>query len=156
MTGVTKEVDAVVAALTLAQAAAIVDAVFAYARDHGMAPIAVAAIDARGIPLAIKSDHRASMLRWEIAHAKAWGSLAMGCGSRELQKKAEVVPQFMSALQQLSAGRMVPVKGGVLIRDGHGNLCGSVGVSGDTPDNDELAAAHGIASIALMADTGAP
>jgi uncharacterized protein GlcG (DUF336 family) len=120
-----------------------------------MAPIAVAAIDSRGVPLVIKSDHRGSLLRWEIAYAKAWGSLGMGAGGRELQKKAEIVPQFMSALQQLSGGRVVPVKGGVLIRDVNGLICGSVGISGDTPDNDELAATHGITAAGLKPDTGA-
>jgi uncharacterized protein GlcG (DUF336 family) len=153
MTQATDRTDG--AALTLAQATEIVDAALAYAHDKGMAPIAIAALDTRGIPLVIKSDHRTSLLRWEIANAKAWGSLAMGCGSRELQKKGEVVPQFMAAVQQLSGGRMVPVKGGVLIRDAAGVVCGSVGISGDTPDNDEHAAVHGITAAGLKADVGA-
>lgn len=142
------------AALTLAQATDIVDAAQAYAREKGMAPIAVAALDTRGVPLVIKSDHRASLLRWDIANAKAWGSLAMGCGSRELQKKSELAPHFMGAVQQLSGGRMVPVKGGVLIRNAAGTVCGSVGISGDTPDNDEHAAVHGITAAGLQADVG--
>jgi uncharacterized protein GlcG (DUF336 family) len=143
------------ATLTLAQATEIADAAQAYAHDKGMQPIAVAVLDTRGIPLVIKSDHRASLLRWEIANAKAWGSVAMGCGSRELQKKGEIVPQFMAAVQQLSSGKMVPVKGGVLIRNAAGAMCGSVGISGDTPDNDEHAAVHGITVAGLKADVGA-
>jgi uncharacterized protein GlcG (DUF336 family) len=49
----------------------------------------------------------------------------------------------------------VPVAGGVLVRDGGGKLLGSVGVSGDTSDNDEIAALAGIAAAGLKGDTGA-
>jgi uncharacterized protein GlcG (DUF336 family) len=50
---------------------------------------------------------------------------------------------------------IVPVPGGVLIRDASGALLGAVGVSGDTSDNDEVCAVAGIAAAGLVADTGA-
>jgi uncharacterized protein GlcG (DUF336 family) len=43
----------------------------------------------------------------------------------------------------------------VLIRDAKGGLLGAVGVSGDTSDNDELAAVAGIEAAGLKAETGA-
>jgi uncharacterized protein GlcG (DUF336 family) len=43
----------------------------------------------------------------------------------------------------------------VLIRDAKGALMGAVGVSGDTSDNDELAAVAGIEAAGFKAETGA-
>ena len=48
----------------------------------------------------------------------------------------------------------MPVPGGVLIRDTAGVIMGSVGVSGDTSDNDEAAALAGIAAAGFMGDGG--
>ena len=44
--------------------------------------------------------------------------------------------------------------GGVLIRDGAGDVIGAVGISGDTSDNDEKCALAGIAAAGLKADPG--
>ena len=49
----------------------------------------------------------------------------------------------------------VLVPGGVLVKDGAGALVGAVGVSGDTSDNDEIAALAGIEAVGLKGDTGA-
>jgi uncharacterized protein GlcG (DUF336 family) len=38
----------------------------------------------------------------------------------------------------------------VLVRDAAGSVVGCVGVSGDTSDNDELAAMAGITSVSLV------
>jgi uncharacterized protein GlcG (DUF336 family) len=43
----------------------------------------------------------------------------------------------------------------VLIRDAGGALMGAVGISGDTSDNDEIAAVAGIEAAGLSAETGA-
>jgi uncharacterized protein GlcG (DUF336 family) len=50
---------------------------------------------------------------------------------------------------------LLPVPGGVLVRDAAGELLGAVGVTGDTADNDEICALAGIAAAGLTADTGA-
>jgi uncharacterized protein GlcG (DUF336 family) len=50
----------------------------------------------------------------------------------------------------------VPVPGGVLIRDAEDEIIGSVGISGDTSDQDEACAVHGIRSAGLSPDTGDP
>jgi uncharacterized protein GlcG (DUF336 family) len=54
----------------------------------------------------------------------------------------------------MTGGTLVPVPGGVLIRDKGGALMGAVGVSGDTSDNDEAAAIAGIESAGFTAETG--
>jgi len=55
-----------------------------------------------------------------------------------------------------SGGRIVPVPGGVLIRDAAGEVVGAVGISGDASDKDETCAVHGITSAGLVPDTGDP
>jgi uncharacterized protein GlcG (DUF336 family) len=49
---------------------------------------------------------------------------------------------------------MVPVPGGVLIRSAAGEVLGSVGISGDTSENDEICAVSGIEAAGFKADTG--
>jgi uncharacterized protein GlcG (DUF336 family) len=78
----------------------------------------------------------------------------MGFGGRELQRRAAAGPMFMQALYDASNGRMVPVPGGVLVRDAGGAIIGAVGISGDTSENDEVCAVHGIKSAGLVPDTG--
>jgi len=51
-------------------------------------------------------------------------------------------------------GALVPVPGGVLLRDDEGTLLGAVGISGDTSDNDEAAALAGIAAAGLLGEPG--
>ena len=48
---------------------------------------------------------------------------------------------------------MVPVPGGVLIMQG-GALIGAVGVTGDTSDNDEIAAIAGVEAAGFTANAG--
>ena len=48
----------------------------------------------------------------------------------------------------------MPVPGGVLIRDGAGEVVGAVGISGDTSDNDEKCALAGIEAAGLKPDAG--
>ena len=74
-------------------------------------------------------------------------------GSRALFQRAQEQPYFISAVNSLAQGRLVPVPGGVLIQDS-GILLGAVGVSGDTSDNDEACAVAGIEATGLKANAG--
>ena len=126
--------------------------------EHGriskMAPLAVAVLDVRGTLKAYLADDGASLLRFEIAHAKAWSVLGMGLGARELERRASKVPLFFNNLQVLSDGKMPTVQGGLLIRNSAGQIIGSVGVSGDTSANDELCGLTAIKQVGLIADHG--
>ncbi len=144
------------AALTLAQASEIVDSALASGRRYGFKPLTVAVLDAGGHLIALKREDSSSLLRPEIAIGKAWGTLGMGFGGRELERRAKAVPTFFSVLAELAAGRMVPVPGGVLIRDAAGGIVGAVGISGDTSVNDEMCAVAGVKAAGLVPDTGDP
>lgn len=141
--------------LTLAQARTIVDAALAHGRANDFKPIGVVVVDARGAVKMTAIEDGNALLRADIAHGKAYGCVAVGVGGRTLQKMALDRPHFITALGGLTRDRLTPVPGGVLIRDAAGALLGAVGISGDTSDNDELAALAGIEAAGLRADTGA-
>jgi len=141
--------------LTLAQAQTILANTLAHAEKSGFKPLAIAIIDARGAQKAFAAQDGTSLKRGEIALGKAHGSVALGLGSRALHKMALDRPYFIEAATHAVGGSLVPVPGGVLMRDGAGVLLGAIGISGDTSDNDEAAAIAGISSIGLVADTGA-
>ena len=112
-------------------------------------------LDARGALGAAAAEDGASLKRAEVAIGKAHGALAMGLGSRTLAKMATDRPFFVAAVTHAVGGSLIPVAGGVLIQDTGGALLGAVGISGDTSDNDEIAAMAGIAAAGLKGDPGA-
>ncbi|HEY3732156.1 MAG TPA: heme-binding protein [Steroidobacteraceae bacterium] len=142
--------------LKLDQASTIVDAALAHGRHSGLKPLCVVVLDAGGHVLALKRDEQASLFRPQIATAKAAGCLGLGFGGRDIVQRAQGNPAFYAALAGILPSGLVPVAGGVLIRDTQGALLGAVGVTGDTSDNDEACAIAGIRTAALVADTGAP
>jgi uncharacterized protein GlcG (DUF336 family) len=141
--------------VTLAQASTIVDAALKKGRDTKCAPLTVAVLDAGGHLVAFKREDRSGILRFDIAFGKAWGALGMGFGSREFVERAAKNPVFTSALTTIAQGRLVPVPGGVLIKDAAGSVLGAVGISGDTSDKDEVCAVAGIEAAGLKAQVGA-
>jgi len=141
--------------VTLAQASTIVDVALKRGRDTNCAPLTVAVLDAGGHLVAFKREDRSGILRFDIAFGKAWGALGMGFGSRELSERASKNPVFFGVLATVSQGRLIPVPGGVLIKDADGAVLGAVGISGDTSDKDEVAAIAGIEAAGLKAVVGA-
>jgi uncharacterized protein GlcG (DUF336 family) len=142
--------------VNLDAASVIVDRALAKGRAMNFKPLAVAVLDPRGCLKAYKAEDGTSLMRLDIAFGKAWGALGMGFGNRELQRRAESYPIFFNSLQAMTEGRIVPVPGGVLIRNAAGQIVGAVGVSGDASDNDEICAIEGIGAAGLKADTGDP
>jgi uncharacterized protein GlcG (DUF336 family) len=140
--------------LKLDVARKILDAALAKAAELKLNPLAVTVLDARGATKAFAAQDGTSLLRGEIAHGKAYGALSLGMGSRAIFKRATEQAFFVSAINTMAKGALVPVPGGVLIRDAGGALIGAVGISGDTSDNDEACALTGIAAAGLKADAG--
>ncbi|MGO4572331.1 GlcG/HbpS family heme-binding protein [Microvirga sp. 2TAF3] len=141
--------------LTLETAQLIVSAALKAAREKSFKPLSIVVYDARGALKALASEDGTSLKRAEIAMGKAYGALAMGVGSRALHKMATDRPYFVAAASHVVGGQLVPVPGGVLIKDAKGQILGAVGVSGDTSDNDEIVAAAGIGAAGLTFDAGA-
>ena len=140
--------------LTLAQASTIVDVALKTGRDQKFQPLSVAVLDPGGHLVAFKREDKSGILRFDIAFGKAWGALGMGFGSRELAERSAKNPIFIGALTTIAQGRLVPVPGGVLIKDASGAVLGAVGISGDTSDKDEACALAGIVAAGLKGDPG--
>jgi uncharacterized protein GlcG (DUF336 family) len=134
----------------LETAKSITAGVRAAGRDHGLKPLTVVVLDAGGHVVSVEREDGSSNNRFEIAFGKAYGALALGMGSRSLMARAEQQAYFIAAAAAAIGGRLIPVPGGVLVRDAAGSVVGCVGVSGDTSDNDELAAMAGITSASLV------
>jgi uncharacterized protein GlcG (DUF336 family) len=139
--------------LTLDVARKILDAALAKGVEKKLKPLVVTVLDARGCVKLTAAQDGTSLMRAEIAHGKAYGALAMGMGSRALFQRSQEQPSFISAMNGLAKGALVPVPGGVLIQDG-AVLLGAVGISGDTSDNDEACATAGIEAAGLKANPG--
>ncbi len=140
--------------ITLDTARAIVAGARAHGSSAGLKPLTVVVLDAGGHVVAVEREDGSSMKRFEIGFGKAHGALSLGMGSRALMARAEQQPFFIAAVTAAVGGALVPVPGGVLVRDGDGALLGAVGVTGDTSDNDEAAAVAGIEAAGLTAETG--
>jgi uncharacterized protein GlcG (DUF336 family) len=137
--------------LTLDQARTIVAGAREHGRTAGFKPLTVVVLDAGGHVVAVEREDGASIGRFDIGRGKADGALALGMGSRAIMARAEQQPYFVAAVTSAVGGSLVPVPGGVLVRDADGALLGAVGVTGDTSDNDEAAAVAGIESAGLTA-----
>lgn len=140
--------------ITLNQARTIIDGSLVRAEEIGCEPLTVAVLDTGGHLVCLSRQDDSGIVRPQIAVGKAWGALGMGLGTRELARRAEIMPALFTAISSVSQGRMVPVPGGVLIRDDGDRVAGAVGVSGDTSERDEDCAVAGIIGAGLKADTG--
>jgi uncharacterized protein GlcG (DUF336 family) len=146
---------AIAVLIDLMRARTIVDRALNHARSNDFPPMTVAVVDAAGRLVAFAGEGGSSLLRERIARGKALGALNMGVGSRSLAARAASNPAFVNSLVALADGNLVPVPGGVLIRDDNDAVIGAVGVSGHLPDDDEACAIHGITACDLRADPGA-
>jgi len=140
--------------LTLAQARTILDRTLAVAREKKFKPLGVAVVDNRGALRAYAEEDGNPILRSKIASGKAFGAVAFGTGSRRLHQIGVERPHMAAALIEMSAGALVPVPGGVLLRAKDGARVAAVGVSGDASGSDEMAAIAGIEAAGFTAETG--
>jgi len=140
--------------LTLADAKIIIEHTLAAQAKNSFKPMAVVVLGRAGTIKASESQDGTSLLRPKVAHGKAYGAISVGLGSRALFERAKKEPFFIDAVNSLCDGALVPVPGGVLVRNKDGELAGAVGVTGDTSDNDELCAVAGIEAAGYKADTG--
>lgn len=137
--------------LDLATSRAIIAGSRHHSSSAGFKPLTIVVLDAGAHVVAAEREDGSSNKRFEIAFAKAHGALSLGTGSRAIMARAEQQPYFVAAVTHAVGGALLPVPGGVLVRDAAGVLLGAVGVTGDTSDNDESAAIAGIEAAGLVA-----
>ncbi|KEP71656.1 glcg protein [Thioclava dalianensis] len=138
--------------ITLEQAQQMIAVALAHGTDAGWKPLSAVVLDAGGHPLAFARPETASPGRFEIARAKAYGAVMLGMGGKAQMARAEAQGYFMAAVNGAFEGKVLPVPGGVLIRDDAGVVIGAMGVTGDSSDNDAQAALGGIAAAGLSGE----
>ncbi|KPQ05832.1 MAG: hypothetical protein HLUCCA12_13710 [Rhodobacteraceae bacterium HLUCCA12] len=139
-------------AVTLEQARTMIAATRAKGRAMGLKPLSVVVLDAGGHVLAFEREDGASPGRFAIAHGKAYGAVMLGMAGRAQMARAETQAYFMAAVNGVYGGQVVPVPGGVLLRNASGAIVGAMGVTGDTSDNDAEAAIAGAEAAGLAGE----
>src|SRR6056297_543904 len=137
------------AELSLSRARSIIRKVLATGREGGFKPLSVVVLDTGGHVKAFEREDGASPGRFGIAQGKAYGAIMLGIAGRAQMARAEQQAYFLAAMNGVYGGKVVPVPGGVLVRDKRGAIIGAVGVTGDSSDNDVIAAVAGIEAVGL-------
>jgi len=121
--------------------------------EMGFKPLSVVVLDAGGHVKAFERADGAAPGRFAIAHGKAYGSVMLGMAGTAQMARAEQQAYFMAAVNGVYGGQVIPVPGGILLRDKRGGVMGAVGVTGDTSDNDVIAAMAGIGAADLTGES---
>lgn len=137
--------------LTLQIANQIIAAALAKSKESGYQPMGIAVLDASGNLKAFASEDGASMFRFDVARAKAWGAVGMGVSSGTLARRAKDNPNFFVALAATADGKFLPQPGAVVIKDAQGKVLGAVGASGGTGEEDEAICTAGVQAVGLVA-----
>ena len=135
--------------LTLQQANRIIETVLKAAQAREMPPLAVAVFDAGAHLKALQRQDGVSFLRVDIAQAKAWGALAMACNTDLLAARYsqdELQKGFIDALNAMTGGKIIPLPGGVLVRDANDAIVAAVGAAGGVSQDDEACVQQAIES----------
>jgi uncharacterized protein GlcG (DUF336 family) len=134
--------------VTLDQARSAIAATLAKGADMGLNPLSVVVLDAGGHVIAFERQDGAAPGRFAIAQGKAFGAVMLGMPGSAQMARAEQQAYFMGAVNGVFGGQVVPVPGGILIKDGK-TVIGALGVTGDTSDNDSEAGMAGLAAAGL-------
>lgn len=138
------------AELTLQQANRLIEEAINMARKKEMPPIAVAVLDSGAHLKAFQREDGVSFLRIQISQAKAWGALGMATNSDTIAERYNQDDQqrgFINALNAMTGGQLIPLPGGVLVRNLQGEIVAAVGAAGGVSNDDEECVIAGIEAI---------
>ncbi|APE43084.1 glcg protein [Sulfitobacter alexandrii] len=139
-------------AISLRRARTIIRKALEKGREMGLKPLSVVVLDAGGHVQAFERADGAAPGRFAIAHGKAHGAVMLGMAGTAQMKRAEDQAYFMAAVNGVYGGKVIPVPGGVLIRDRRGAVVGAVGVTGDASEKDAECAMAGIEAAGLQGE----
>lgn len=139
-------------AITLRKARTIIRKTLEKGHEMTLKPLSVVVLDAGGHVIAFEREDGAAPGRFAIAHGKAYGAVMLGMAGSAQMKRAEDQAYFMNAVNGVYGGQVVPVPGGILVRDKKGGVIGAVGVTGDTSDHDAAAGLAGIEAAGLAGE----
>lgn len=133
--------------LTLEQANKIIAGAFAKAAEMGLPPIGAAVVDPGGHLIAMQRQDGLTFMRVHVCQAKAWSAVALGVNTSAIAARYESGTReegFINAQNAYSGGKVMPLPGGVLIKDSAGEVHGAVGVSGAAAEDDEVCSRAGV------------
>ncbi len=139
-------------AIALEQANRIIEAILARGAELNCRPLSVVVVESGCVVKAFQKEDGASMMRFEMAYGKAYAALSLGRSSSLVKARQQEKPEFVRFLIVASGERLFAEGGARLIRDADGSVVGAVGVTGDTEENDDALAAHGIHAAGLKID----
>lgn len=138
--------------ISLRKARTIIRKTLEKGRALELKPLSVVVLDAGGHVQAFEREDGAAPGRFGVAHGKAFGSVMLGIPSSAQMARAEQQAYFIGAVNAVYDGQLVPVPGGILVRDKRGVVIGAVGITGDTSENDVIAGMAGIEAAGLIGD----
>jgi uncharacterized protein GlcG (DUF336 family) len=141
--------------LTLSLAQTIVTEILAQARAANSKPLCVVVLDLGGVPVALAREDGAGMSRPKLSVDKAEGALALSMPTRTLAQFHAADPAMHAILREATGKSLLPLAGGVLIRDAEGRVIGAVGVSGGSLDQEEGFAIAAIQRAGLVSEPAA-
>lgn len=141
------------AEISLTKARTIVRKTFEKGREMGFKPLSVVVLDAGGNVKAFERQDGAAPGRFAVAQGKAYGSVMLGIPSSAQMARAEQQAYFISAVNGAYDGKLIPVPGGILVKDKRDRVIGAVGVTGDTSENDVIAGMAGIEAANLIGES---
>jgi len=138
--------------ISAAKARTMIREAMAKGNEMGFNSLSVVVLDSGGHVKAFERADGAAPGRFGIAHGKAYGCVMLGMAGKAQMARAEQQAYFMAAVNGVFGGQVVPVPGGVLVRDKKGKILGALGVTGDTSENDLVAALAGIEAVGLIGE----
>jgi uncharacterized protein GlcG (DUF336 family) len=138
--------------ISLRKAKSIIRTALSKGKELGLKPLSVVVLDAGGHVIAFEREDGAAPGRFAIAHGKAYGSVMLGMAGTAQMARADQQAYFMDAVNGVFGGNVIPVPGGVLVRDKKGGVIGAIGVTGDSSDNDLITALAGIEAAGLLGE----
>ncbi len=138
--------------VSLRKARTIIRKTLEKGREMELKPLSVVVLDSGGHVIAFEREDRAAPGRFAIAHGKAYGSVMLGMAGSAQMQRAEGQAYFMAAVNGVYGGQVIPVPGGILLRDKKGDAIGAIGVTGDTSDNDAVAGLAGVEAAGLIGE----
>jgi Uncharacterized protein, possibly involved in utilization of glycolate and propanediol len=139
--------------ISITKARTIIRKALATGRELGLKPLSVVVLDAGGHVKAFEREDGASPGRFGIAHGKAYGSVMLGHGRQGTDgrgRKARPISWPRSTASM--AGRSCRCRAVCCCATKKGGVIGAVGVTGDTSDNDVIAAMAGIEAAGLIGE----
>ena len=121
-------------------------------RAENFMPLTAVVIDIAGVIRATLSEEGSSIVRSDMAYAKAWSCLAYGASTNTIRDILEDQPRLDKAftgMQTMAGGKLIPTPGGIIIQKDGKNI-GAIGVSGDRSDQDEISAIAGVEAAGLI------